>query len=190
MIDLSKTSGTSPTTASEIREAGHVITSLHDARAMKKMGVPLTTPIEHRPVSRVVAKHWGELEKHTRLLEDVTGDWFMEVKLDLPHEKSWSLLNRRAQKLGKVFKEANAALCRIMGVPVNTVGPIPEEREATGLEADPSAVVLCNLLPRVRDYLNFWQEFINEVAACQPGDTLSVEHLLNAPKVFDKEAWQ
>jgi hypothetical protein len=166
------------------------VTSLHDARVAKQMGIPLTTPFEQRPVSRVVARHWGQLEKHTRLLEDVTSDWLGEVQLNLPHDESWALLNRRVQKLGKVFEKANSALCRIMGIPVNSVGPTPltGEQEAARLEADPSAVILCNLLPRVRDYLNFWQEFINEVCASEPGDTLDIAHLLNAPIVFDKEA--
>ena len=164
-------------------------TSLRDARAMKMMGVPLNTPVEDRPTSRIVAKHWGALEKHVRLVEAVTSEWLADVSLTRKSDK-WARLNRRVQKLGKVFKETNAAVNRIAGNPINTVGLYSDEQEANfakALEADPSLIVLANLLPRVRDYLNFWQEFINEVCASKPGDRLNVEHLFNAPKVFDEE---
>jgi hypothetical protein len=37
------------------------ITSLEDARALKRLGVPLNTPIEHREFSPAYTDHWVDL---------------------------------------------------------------------------------------------------------------------------------
>jgi hypothetical protein len=39
------------------------ITDIQDARAMKRMGAPLNTPVEHRKFDRAVSKHFMVLAK-------------------------------------------------------------------------------------------------------------------------------
>lgn len=164
---------------------------IEDAKAMKEMGMPLDTPVVQGETSPIVAKHWGELEKQVRLFQSLTSDWLAEVQVTRgggeKASKKWLRINRRLPKLGNTMTEANSALCRIAGVPINTKS-LTEEQLAAMLAADPSSIILAQLLPRVVEYINFWGEFVNEVCKCKPGDTLNVAHLLNAPKVFDDEA--
>src|SRR6202000_745122 len=39
------------------------VTDIQDARAMRNMGAPLNTPVEHRVFDRAVSKHWLRLAK-------------------------------------------------------------------------------------------------------------------------------
>jgi hypothetical protein len=169
-------------------ESSPPVTNLQDARAAKAMGLPTNTPFEELEVSALVGKHWTTLEKHTSRLKATCHQFLYEVSTKQNHDKTWALLNRQVQKLRKVFEETNRAFNRATGNPVNTVGQLSDEQEANcqkALEADPSLIILARLLPLVRDYLNFWQEFINEVCESKPGDSLNVEHLFNAPKIFE-----
>jgi hypothetical protein len=52
------------------------------------------------------------------------------------------------------------------------------------MTADPSSMVLAHLLPRVVEYVNFWQAIINDISNSKPGDILEFESRMSR-KFFD-----
>jgi hypothetical protein len=79
-------------------------TDIQDARAMKRMGAPLNTPVEHKYFDRGVSKHWIKLANAETGLDRALVEYIKGSRAGT-HGK-FNTIKRQNQTLSKVAADA------------------------------------------------------------------------------------
>src|SRR5437879_312417 len=86
-----------------------MVTKLKDAKALKKMGAPLNTPVEQREFSKEYSKHWFALMKaHDRFMLAV-GEYADDDSPLAGTPGMWRLLRGRLRVLDQIARRCSDA---------------------------------------------------------------------------------
>jgi hypothetical protein len=86
-----------------------MVTNLKDAKALKKMGAPLNTPVEHREFSKEYSKHWFALMKAYDQFMLAVGEYADDDSPLAGTPGMWRLLRGRLRVLDRTAKRCSDA---------------------------------------------------------------------------------
>jgi hypothetical protein len=128
------------------------ITNLQDTKVMKRMGLPLNTPIEQRYFSRAYTKHWLQLvNAHRKFMVAIC-----KLSKDGPEAatvRKWNLVRRRLREISEAIHSADIFIGKLGG----NVNPPFFKRDQDEQEQHFLASLL---IQRAIPFVEFWQEAI------------------------------
>jgi len=137
------------------------ITDIQDARAMKRMGAPLNTPVEHREFDLAISKHWINLKNAENGFDHALVEYAKGPRAGSVGK--FNLMKRRNEALYKVAADAH--------------------KFAEHYEKDPiQQRIIFELIARALYVVEWWREAF---AAAEAGDDGVNIDLRDAPRVFD-----
>jgi hypothetical protein len=153
-----------------------MITKIKDARILKRMGVPLNTPIEDRALSEEFSQHWARLHMaHDRFISAVLkyrddGKWT---------QGNWKRFKQSYKALGDEANRCDTFLGKLAGI------KSPDETVSFKSEQDANEAQLLSyfLAKRAVPFLQYWQDVI---AALESGREVEINPA-DVPRWFDPE---
>ncbi len=127
----------------------HKPTNLEDARALKRMGVALNTPVEKREFSAAYSKHWFKLmDAHAAFMVAAYGD--------ISTPRAWRHLCRHLRRLDRA-----AVRCL----------DYAKADAAEGQDRDEHALMGWFVIERAVPFITYWDEAL---AAAEDGAELAI----------------
>jgi hypothetical protein len=144
------------------------ITRLVDARVLRKIGVPLSMPVEERFFSKEYSSRWIDLQNaHDRFMSAV------QEHDDGPRAGSlgkWRLVERRFADLHKEMQKCDASIGKLLGGEGLSKVHLDTASEQDQHEGQSFAWFLTE---RAMPFVEFWQRTFD--AAADEGGTVTIE---------------
>lgn len=141
----------------------NAIVNIKDAKALKRMGAPLNTPVRTVQFSPAYEKRWLALNKAKYLFEVAIYKYLKDGKNT--SMTLWRLVKRRLRGLLSAIKGCDAA-----------IGKLKDENE--------QALLSWFLVNRAAPFFNFWDQAI---ATVESGAGLEIRIPNDVPKWLDDE---
>jgi hypothetical protein len=146
------------------------ITRLQDAKALKKMGAALNTPVVHREVSREFSRHWRSLvDAQLRFLNAV----FRYARGQNASVYKRQQVGRRLDEITNAIRRSEAFVDRL------------SDANRSDQDRHEQDILTSFLIERAVPFVEFWQEAIE---ALDNGVSLEIKPK-DIPVWFDEVPW-
>jgi hypothetical protein len=146
------------------------ITNIEHAKAFKRMGVPLNTPVIERELSDAYSHRWARLQGAKVQFSNAAHAYLLKcIERKKPSPSEWGKVLRKFKALRK-----ECWICDHFIDPENPTGH-PNDEECT--------LLAVFMFQRAWPYLNFWQDIIERL---ESGESVPF-NVDDMPKWFDPE---